>query len=154
MPKHSHWRRVHLVLAVLSLVSFLVAACGGGNGGSSGGATTTTISAVCADAAALEASVTNLKQLDIAKVGTNGLKAALQDTQAKLQAFAASAAAQWQPQIAGLQSSLNNLQSAAAGLGQQPSRAAVQSVESAISGVQNAWAALKQKIGGTCPSLS
>src|SRR3954451_25002289 len=107
-------------MAMLLLLAVLVGGCSpGSTGGGQTAATPTpspTATNPCADVAALEASINSLGQVDVAQVGTEGLKTAVQDVRAKLKALADSAGSQLGPELAHFQSVLGALGSTLSGV--------------------------------------
>jgi hypothetical protein len=168
------WWKLVMVVPGLAL---LVVACGSGGGAASGGgssaapsssapaaapsssapaspATSPSNAAVCADAAALRASLDNLRHVKVGKGAVSEIKADLKDIQAQLTAFVNDARGQWQAQANALKSALANLQTAVKTLAEHFSTSAVSAVVTAIGDVNTAGQNLLAAVSTRCPSAS
>src|SRR4051794_13036800 len=90
-------------MVVLVVVAVLAGGCSSGSSPGDGQTAATptptpAASAVCADVVALQSSLNALRQIEVTKVGSNGLKAAVQDVGAKAQALERSAGSQLGPE--------------------------------------------------------
>jgi hypothetical protein len=152
--------RVAIRLLLLAMVCLVSAACGGSGGYSSGAApaattapasaTTAAASQACADAAALKASMAGLDQLDPPKAGKAGIQAALDKVSTNLAALKTSAKSQWSSQITELDTALQTLKGAVAGITGDNLRSALPTIVNALKGVDTAWTALQQQIDQDC----
>ena len=111
-------------------------------------------SALCADAAALFASVDKLTHIKVAPGVRNEITANLTEVKANLTAFVAEAHGHWQAQTSALKSALTKLQTAVKNLGASPSASTVGGVLTAFSEVRTAAKNLRAAIGTRCPSTS
>jgi hypothetical protein len=148
-------------LLLFVLVCLAVAGCGG-SGDDAGGAapaTTTTTAAsgttaaasqVCADAAALKASVAELDQLDPAEAGRAGIQAALDKVQANLAALRGSATGQWGSQITELDGAVAALKTTIAAVDGSSLVSVVPTIVSDLKRIDTAWTALQQQIDRDC----
>jgi hypothetical protein len=157
--------------AVLLATGLLIAGCGS-NGSQGGGpttpttpspatsapstaaATSTASAEVCADAAALEASLNRLLAVTIGRGTVTELQNDLKDVQSSLTTLVASARAEWQDETAALQASLTALQTAVQQLASNPSTATVTATRAALQGVGTAARDLFAAVPASCPSLS
>lgn len=111
-------------------------------------------SALCADAAALFASLNQLTHIHVHKGMKDDVTAKLATVKANLTAFVTEARGQWQAQTAALKSALTNVQTAAKSLTASPSVSAVEGVVSALGGVSTATQSLLAAVSTDCPSAS
>ncbi len=135
--------------AVLLATGLLVAGCGSnssqGGGASTPGtpspassapstpASTSTASAeLCADAAALQASVDRLVTITVGPGVVAELQNDLKDVQSSLTTLANGARAEWQDEVAALQASLTTLQTAVQQLAGSPSSSTVAAARTAL----------------------
>ncbi len=153
---------------VVSGLALLVVACGSGGGAPSSStsaapssstpaspaATSPLNAAVCADAAALRASLDKLKHVKVGAGTVSEIKADLKDVQANLTAFVNDARGQWQAQTNALQSALAKLQTAVKTLAANFSTSAVSGVVTAIGDVSTAGQNLLAAVSTRCPSAS
>ena len=161
MTRPAWWKIVAIGAALLAV------GCGSsgtpsGAGSASAGGTSAAASpaapspnaALCADAAALRASLGKLTHLSVGAGTANEIKADLADVKAKLTALAAQARGQWQAQITALRSALGKLQPAASKLAAHPSASTVSGVVTALGGVTTAAGNLLTALSTDCPSAS
>jgi hypothetical protein len=160
MTRLARWR----LAALAGGLALLTVACGSSSSTASGGAPPSSApsssahaaasSALCADAAALFASLDQLTHIKVQKGMKNEIAAKLTDVKAKLTAFITEARGQWQAQTAALKSALTNLQAAVKSLTTSPSASAVGGVVSAVGGVSTATQNLLAAVSARCPSAS
>jgi hypothetical protein len=153
-------------------VALLAAACGSGSSTTSPGAsshspaassatsapasstTAPTSSVLCADAAALRASLNKLGHVTVNKNAKSEIMADLAAVKANLTTFAADARGQWQAQTSALKAALTSLQTAVKALAANPSTSAVGAVVTALGGVTTAARQLLAAVSTRCPSAS
>jgi hypothetical protein len=111
-------------------------------------------SALCADAAALFASLNQLTHIQVHKGMKDEITAKLTTVKANLTAFVTEARGRWQAQTAVLKSALTNVQTAAKSLTANPSVSAAGGVLSALGGVGAATQNLRVAVSRGCPSAS
>jgi hypothetical protein len=162
-----HASRIMLLAALV----LLPAACssGGGSAGSpasagssasAGGSSPSAVapsassSTLCADVAALQASVRKLTSIRPSANTANELKTARQDIQSKLSSLVSAAGDQWSGPISNLRSALTSLQSAVSTLATERNASSVSGVVSAIRSVSTATQQLLTAARPSCPSLS
>ncbi len=165
------WWKLVMILSGLAL---LVVACGSGgsapasstpaasssapaaspSSASASPATSPVNGAVCADAAALRASLDKLTQVKVKKGAASQVKADLKDVQANLTALVNDARGQWQAQTDALKSALAKLQTAIKTLTANFSTSAVSGVVTALGDVSTAGQNLLAAAGTRCPSAS
>jgi hypothetical protein len=165
MTRPARWR----LAALAGGLVLLTVACGSGSSTASGGAPTSSApspsapspsapaaasSPLCADAAALFASLNQLTHIKVQKGMKNEITAKLTDVKAKLTAFITTASGQWQAQTAALKSALTNLQAAVKSLTTSPSASTVGGVVSALGGVSTATQNLMAAVSARCASAS
>ena len=172
----THIRR----LAAVILLGSVLAACGGGASASSGapaapstatnpaasagapaspapsvassGGSPSVSAAVCTDAAAFKAAISNLTNLKLAQVGASGVLTALTDVQASAQALEASGKDLIGPPISDLLTSVQGLQTTLAGLGDQPVGAKLVAVTTAIGQIKASASSVETALGTICPA--
>ncbi|NMH97921.1 hypothetical protein [Pseudonocardia acidicola] len=141
----------HLIVAG-ALGCAAIAGCGTSPAPSAGPATITPTAAVpapatstaysaalCSAAAQFQTAANAIVTLDATKVGTDGVKAALQNLQTAGRNLVAAAKDQFGPQVAGVEQSLASLQTTIAGLSDQPSLSAkLGALISSVSDVEQA----------------
>ncbi len=160
VTRHAWWK-VTLAAGLL----LLAAACGAGGGGSQSGSSSPASpsssapaspanAALCADVAALRASLNKLTHVSVGAGTASEIQADLKDVQAKLTALGNQASGQWQAQTSALKSALAKLQTAAKTLAASPSASAVASVVSALGDVNTAAQNLLAAANTQCPSAS
>jgi hypothetical protein len=162
-----HASRIFLLAALV----LLPAACssGGGSAGSPASAGSPTpagssspsavkpsasSSTLCADVAALQASVRKLTSIRPRAGAAGQLKTAAQDVQSNLSSLASAAGDQWGGPIANLKTALTSLQSAVSTLATERNASSVSGVVSAIRSVSTATQQLVTAARPNCPSLS
>ncbi len=163
MTRPAWWK----IAAVAIGAVLLAVACGSsgtpsGAGSASAGSTSAAPSpaapsrnaALCADAAALRASLGKLTHFSVGAGAASEIKADLADVKAKLTALAAQAHGQWQSQTSALKSALGKLQPAASKLAAHPSADTVSGVVTALGGVTTAASNLLASLSTDCPSAS
>jgi hypothetical protein len=111
-------------------------------------------STLCADVAALRASVQKLTTIRPRAGAASQLKTAGQDIQSNLSSLTSAAGDQWGGPIANLKTALTSLQSAVSTLATQRNASSVSSVVSAIKGVSTATQQLLTAANPSCPSPS
>jgi hypothetical protein len=110
--------------------------------------------ALCADAAALRASLEKLTHISVGSGTASDIKTNLADVQSKLNTLTAQARGQWHAQTSALKASLGKLKTATSKLGANPSVSAVSDVVTAMGGVTTATSNLLAAISTDCPSAS
>ena len=158
------WQAAAVVLGA----GLLVAACSSGSTTTSGGASAPATSAaasspaappsanaaLCADAAALRASLHNLTSISVSKSAVTEIKTNLADVQSKLNALTAQARGQWHAQTSALKDSLDKLKTATSSLAANPGVSTVSDVVTALGGVSTAASNLLAAMSTDCPSAS
>ena len=157
--------------AVLLAIGVLVAGCGS-NSSQGGGASTTTAPStatsapstaaatstasadVCADAAALEASLNRLLTVTVGQGAVTELQSDLTNVRNSITTLVHTAQAEWQDELVALQTSLTTLQTAVQQLVSNPGTAAVAAAQGALVGVRSAGQNLFAAVSANCPSLS
>jgi predicted PurR-regulated permease PerM len=109
---------------------------------------------LCADVAALRASVDKLTHVTVGTGMGSEIQADLKDVQAKLTTLANNAHGQWQAQTSALQTALTSLGTAVKTLISNPSSSAVSGVRAALRGVSTAAQNLFAAASAGCPSAS
>ena len=146
----------------------LAAACGSSgstpSGGTSSGVSSSSTSAaaatsppdavLCADAAALRASLDKLTHVKVGKGTVSEITADLNEVKANLAAFVNHAQGQWQAQTSALKSALAALSTAVGNLAASPSTSAVSGVVTALGAVSTAAQNLLAAVNTRCPSAS
>jgi hypothetical protein len=110
--------------------------------------------ALCADAAALRASVNKLVHVTVAPGMASEITADYNDVKASLTTFAADAHGQWQSQTSALKSALATLQAAVKDLAATPGTKALTDVHAALAQVGTATRDLLAAVNPSCPSSS
>jgi len=119
-------RRVAAVCTVALMA--IAAGCGSSGGGSSSD------TKLCDSIDSLKTSLQDLKNVDLAKNGTEGLKSAIQDVQENVQATTKAAKSEFAPQVDALETAVKQLGDALANVvanGVAPVRTGLESVQSA-----------------------
>jgi len=153
------------VAAVALGAGLLVVACGsgglyGGGSASSGSASAAAppsaspTSALCEHAAALRASLDNLKHVNVGPGVADEIKTDVADVRSKLNALTAEAHGQAQAQTSALKAELAKLQTAASDLAANPSADSVAGVTTALRGVAGVGSSLLAAVSKDCPSAS
>ena len=155
----------------LVLLAALAAGCGSGGGSSagstpSGGTSSPTATAtapssaspgnsvLCADAAALRASLNKLRHVTVGAGTVNQITADLQDVKTALTTFTSNARSQWQAQTSALNAALGKLGAAVSSLTASPGTSTVSGVVSALGEVNTAAQNLLAAVNTSCPSAS
>jgi hypothetical protein len=112
--------------------------------------TATADAAVCADVAALRASVQQLTQVSIGASTASELKSGLSQVSSDLSKLAANAGNQLSPQVDALKSALSSAQTAVSNL--TSGDGSITDVTSALGNVTTAASALFDKATSRCPS--
>jgi hypothetical protein len=167
-------RKLGMIACGLALLASLAAGCGSGGsspagstpsgGASSPAATATTAppaspaspgnSVLCADAAALRASLDKLRHVTVGAGTVNQITADLQDVKTALTTFASNARSQWQAQTSALNAALGKLGTAVSSLTASPGTSTVSGVVSALGEVNTAAQNLLAAVNTSCPSAS
>ena len=144
-------------------IALLTVACGSSSSTASGGSSPSAAasplgasSALCADAAALRASLDKLShvQASAGQGALNEVKADLTSVKTATTNFANDAKGKWQPQTSALKSALSSLGTAVQKLAANPTTAGVSSVVTALGQVTTAAQQLFAAVGNDCPSGS
>jgi hypothetical protein len=128
-----------------------VAGCGS-DSDSSSSTTTTPQDAVCKDKDALEQSIRDLTNLDLATAGKDKIESDAKDVQKNLDALGESAKQSIQPQVDALKSAVQDLEDAVKSFGNQSISQSLQDTGAAISKVGSAGADLGTAINTECKS--
>jgi hypothetical protein len=140
-------------LLLLAMVCLAAAACGGSGDDTPAAATTTAAATpACADAAALEASVAELDQLDPPEAGKAGTLAALQKVRDRLAALETSAGSQWAGQVSELDGAIDAFQATVAGVDSDGLLGDLPAIVADLERIDTAWTALDGQIEQTCPT--
>jgi hypothetical protein len=159
VTRPARWKTAAVVLGA----GLFLAACSSSStttGGASAPATSAAASspsanaALCADAAALRASLEKLTHISVGSGAASDIKTNLADVQSKLNTLTAQARGQWHTQTSALKASLGKLKTATSKLGANPSVSAVSDVVTAMGGVTTATSNLLAAISTDCPSAS
>ena len=147
-------------------VALLTVACGSSSSGTGSGASSppaasspsvsAASSALCADAAALRASLGKLTKIQASagQGALNEVKADLASVKTAATNFANDAKGQWQPQTSTLKSALSSLQTEVQKLAANPSTAGVSSVVTSLGQATASAEQLFAAVGKDCPSGS
>ena len=156
----TRWKLV-IIAAALAL---LAAGCGSGGGASSAPSTATSSSTtaspaaspsnsvLCADAAALRASLDKLRQVKVGAGTVNEITADLSDVKAALTTFTNNAQGQWQAQTSSLDSALAKLRTSVSNLAAHPGVSTAAGVVAAFGAVNTAAQSLLAAVNTSCPS--
>jgi hypothetical protein len=156
------WRK--LALAACGLV--LLAGCGSGSdtsgsspsaaasATSSSAAASPSNSALCADAAALRASLNQLRRVTVQAGAVNEITSDLNDVKAALTKLVNDAHGQLQTQTSALSAALDTLKTAVTSLGASPGVSTVTGVVAALGQVNTAAQNLLAAVNTDCPSAS
>ena len=151
MPSARRWAT--LVALATSLI--LTVSCSSSKHSSSATSTPTTApAAVCSDYEALETSLNNLTSLNVMSVGTNGLKAALNDVTSKANALASSSHQEFTPQIDALKTAVSNLSNTIKNVPNGGLRTALGTIGAQLSAIGVAGHDLKTAVGSACPTAT
>jgi len=157
----ARWKFV-MVLCGLAL---LAAGCGSGSGTSSGitpsAATSSSTpaaspsnSVLCADAAAVRASLDNLRHVNVGTGMVSEITADLNDVKTALTTFVNDAHGQYQAQNSSLSSALSKLKTSVSDLAAHPSASTVSGVVAALGEVTTAGQNLLAAVNTSCLSAS
>jgi hypothetical protein len=154
----ARWRLAAIACGVALLTVACTSSSSTASGGSSspaaGSTTSSASSALCADAAALRASLDKLTQIQASagKGAVNEVKSDLASVKTAATTFANAAKGRWQSQTASLKTALASLQTAVQQLAANPSTAGVPTVVTALGQVTTAAQHLFAAVGKDCPS--
>ena len=157
--------RWKLVLAVCGLA--LLAGCGSGSTSSatspsaaasatssSAAAAPSSSSALCADAAAVRASLDELRRINVQPGAVSEIISDINNVKAALTTLVSNAHGQFQAQTSALSTALNSLSTAASSLRASPGVSTVSGVVSALGKVNTAGQNLLAAVNTDCPSAS
>jgi len=156
--------RRRLVLAACGLA--LLAGCGSGSTSSasspsaaapatsSSAAASPSGSGLCADAAALRASLDQLRRITVQPGAVSQITANLNDVRAALATLVTDARGRFQAQTSALSAALDTLKTAVSSLGASPGVSTVSGVVSALGQVNTAAQKLLAAVNTDCPSAS
>ena len=149
-------RGVGAALAVAAVMAAGCSSSGGGSASTASPAVSATASvALCADVAAVRASVSKLGHVAASPDALAKLKADVTEIKESLARLRTAAGAQWETQISDLNEALASLQKTLAGLGSQPSpAAAAKAVSADLARVTTAASELLRTASIRCPSAS
>jgi hypothetical protein len=111
-------------------------------------------SALCANAAALRASLDKLRNVKVARGAASEITANLNDVRAALTTLVTDAHGQWQTQTSALSAALDTLKTATSSLASSPGASTVSAVVSALGQVNTAAQNLLAAVNTDCPSAS
>jgi hypothetical protein len=111
-------------------------------------------SALCADAAALRASLDKLRHVNVGTGMVTDITADLNDVKTALTALVNDAHGQWQAQTSALSSALDNLRTSVSNLAAHPGAGAVSGVVAALGKVNTAAQNLLAAVNTSCLSAS
>ena len=147
-------------LLAVALGCLLVGGCAGQGGTASAPApsaptTSATYSPqLCSAAADYQQAANAVVHLDASKVGTNGVKAALQDLQMAAQNLTVAAKAQFGPQVAELEKAVASLRETVAGLSGQDSLSTnLGKIAASVGAVEQAAKPIVDSVRTGCPSV-
>ncbi len=147
-------------------LALLAAGCGSGGSTSSTPATATSSattaspaaspsnSVLCADAAALRASLDKLRQVRVGAGTVTEITADLNNVKTALTTFTDNARGQWQAQTSSLNSALDKLKTSVSNLAAHPGVSTASSVVAALGEVNTAAQNLLAAVNTSCPSAS
>ena len=147
-------------------LALLAAGCG--SGGSTSGALSTATSSsaaaspttsppnsvLCADAAALRASLDKLRHVNVGAGTVTEITADLNDVKTALTTFTNNARGQWQAQTSSLSSALDKLKTSASNLAAHPGVSTASGMVAALGEVNTAAQNLLAAVNTSCPSAS
>jgi hypothetical protein len=162
------------LVMIACCLALLAAGCGSSGSASPGSAPSTTASSsstaasstaaaptaspsnsvLCADAAALRASLDQLRRVTVGAGAVSELTADVNKVQAALATFVKDAHGQWQAQTSALSSALAKLKTAIGNLAASPGTSTVSGVVTALGGVTTAAQNLLAAVNTSCPSAS
>lgn len=109
---------------------------------------------LCSAAAAYQTAVNSLVRIDAAAVGTDGVKAALQDVQTAAANLGTAARAQFGPQVAALETAVSALRGTVAGLSSQDSVSAnLGKIATSVAAVEAAAKPIVDSVRAGCPAV-
>jgi hypothetical protein len=157
--------RGYLAVAAAGLALLVAAGCGQGSSTSSASAPATSAastpaaspaatSVLCADAAALRTSLSNLTHLNVGAGTVSEIKTNLTDVQSNLATFINDAKGEYQAQTAALKSATDKLEVAVKSLTTKPSVSALGSVTTALGDVNTAAQSLLAAVNTHCLAAS
>jgi len=111
-------------------------------------------SVLCADAAALRASLDKLRHVNVQPGAVNEITSDINDTRAALTTLVSHAHGQWQAQTRALGYALGTLKTAASSLAASPGASTVSGVVAALGQVNTAAQNLLAAVNPDCPSAS
>ncbi len=146
-------------------LALLAAGCGSSGSTSSGAASSSTAapsttaaspgnSLLCADAAALRASLDKLRHVSVGAGAVNEITADISAVKTALTTFVTDAHGQWQAQTSALSAALDSLKTAAGSLAASPGTSTVSGVVAALGQVNTAAQKLLAAVNTDCPSSS
>ena len=149
-------------------LALLAAGCGSGSGTSSGSTSSTATSSsttaspaaspsnsvLCADAAALRASLDKLRHVNVGTGMVNEIIADLNDVKTALTTFVNDAHSQYQAQTSSLSSALSKLKTSVSDLAAHPGASTVSGVVAALGEVNTAGQNLLAAVNTSCLSAS
>jgi hypothetical protein len=134
------------------VLALTVTGCGSDSDSGSGSSTTTAQAAVCRDKDALERSVRNLGDLDLATAGKGKIESDAEDVQKNLDALGESVKANLKPEVDALKAAVQDLEDAVRSFGDQSVSQSLEDTGNAISKVGSTSADLAKKLNDRCPS--
>ncbi len=111
-------------------------------------------SVLCADAAALRASLDKLRHVTVGAGAVNEITADINAVKTALTTFVTDARGQWQAQTSALSAALDTLKTAASSLAASPGVSTVSGVVAALGHVNTAAQNLLAAVNTDCPSVS
>ncbi len=154
------------LVMIAGALALLAAGCGSGGGASGAPSSTTSSSStaspaaspsnsvLCADAAALRASLDKLRQVNVGAGTVNEITADLSDVKTALTTFTNDARGQWQAQTSSLNSALANLKTSVSNLAAHPGVSTAAGVVAALGAANTAAQSLLAAVNTSCPSAS
>ena len=142
-------------LLAVALGCLLIGGCAGQGGTPSAPTTSATNSPqLCSAAADYQQAANAVVHLDASRVGTNGVKAALQDLQTAAQNLTVAAKAQFGPQVAELEKAVASLRGTLAGLSGQDSLSTnLGKIAASVGAVEQAAKPIVDSVRTGCPSV-
>ena len=148
------------LVTIACALALLAAGCG--SGGTSSGSTPASAasssapasSALCADVAALRASLDKLRHVSVGTGMVSEITADLNEVKSALTTLANDAHGQWQTQTSALSSALDKLRTSVSNLAAHPGASAVSDVVAALGEVNTAAQNLLAATNPSCPSAS
>ncbi len=109
---------------------------------------------MCADAAALRASLDKLRHVTVGPGTANEITTDLNQVKTALKTFVDDAGSQWQAQTSALNSALDKLKTAVSDLAANPGTSTVSAVVAALGDVNTATQNLLAAVSTRCPAVS